>query len=300
MATIRCRWRIAVQSQALGEKVELLEPQKTIVRIKAFHDAVVAAETPRDRPSKKPTLPLSEYQDSSQNSKPSHPQKRMAWSLHRRSTSYRRRKTGAGHFSKKLNSVTIHASYGECSTPLVIDYSPPTQPYEALLVNSKLLHSDRQKHYAKQCNWSSPKRKDTNGQSKKLLNATTVIDESSQGFTEAELKRGIRRMRPTGTAGPDEITTAFVLAARTELLAIFNRSWNGSVCPQVRRNATIIPLLKQASEMSSFRPTSLTSCIAKLMERLIATRLMHIVKSSKLLSNVQRGDRKSRCCETRS
>ena len=49
-------------SKALDEKIEMLKPQKTIDRIKAFHEAVIAAATetvPKTAPGKKPTCHLS-------------------------------------------------------------------------------------------------------------------------------------------------------------------------------------------------------------------------------------------------
>ena len=70
--------------------------------------------------------------------------------------------------------------------------------------------------------------------------------------------------------------------------------------PQELKNATIIPLLKMgkpASEISSYRSISLTSCLVKLLERMIATRLIHIVETNRLASNAQCGGTKNRCCE---
>ena len=141
--------------------------------------------------------------------------------------------------------------------------------------------------------------------SKKIVNAPSVDNSSTQSFSASELNKAIRSMRKNGAAGPDEITPAFIKAfgpkAREELLELFNLSWDQGVCPQEWKNATIIPLLKTgkpASEISSYRPISLTSCFkSKLLERMIATRLIHIVETNGLLSNAQCGGRKNRCCE---
>ena len=207
---------------------------------------------------------------------------------------------------KKPNSAATQASCGECSTPSVI-----LLPHAAKRGSFGEVKGTPQRSPESRCvrqvlrtTTFTKEERDTNRASKKLLQTATVSEECSQDFTEAELNKGLRRMRTKGAAGPDEITPAFIKAfgpaARKELLDLFNRSWNESVCPQVWRNATIIPLLKPgkpASEMSSFRPISLTSCIAKLLERLIATRMMHIVESRKLLSKAQCGGRRNRCCE---
>ena len=87
-------------------------------------------------------------------------------------------------------------------------------------------------------------------------------------------------MKRKGAQGPDEILPTFLKElgprALDELLEIFNQSLSTASCPQVWRNAIIIPLLKagkSAKDLASYRPISLTSCVVKLLERMIATRL---------------------------
>jgi len=53
---------------------------------------------------------------------------------------------------------------------------------------------------------------------------------------------------------------------RKELLRIFNQSFNSGKCPGMWLVATIIPLLKAkkpASDLASYRPISLTSCVVE-------------------------------------
>ena len=88
--------------------------------------------------------------------------------------------------------------------------------------------------------------------------------------------------------------------ALAELLAIFNAAFELGVCPQIWRQAIIITLLKAgkpASELASFRPISLTSCICKTFERMLSDRLFHIVETRNLLSPYQAGYRKMRACD---
>ena len=62
----------------------------------------------------------------------------------------------------------------------------------------------------------------------------------------------------------------------------------------------IIPLLKAGkpdSELESFRPISLTSCIVKLLKRLINNRLYYLAESKGWISDSQAGFRKLRSCE---
>ena len=53
---------------------------------------------------------------------------------------------------------------------------------------------------------------------------------------------------------------------------------------------------KHASEVASFRPNSLTSCIAELLERILARRIYHIAETTNMFSKLQAGFRKGRSC----
>ena len=54
---------------------------------------------------------------------------------------------------------------------------------------------------------------------------------------------------------------------------------------------------KDAGEFDSYRPISLTSCVVKLMEQIIARRLIYMLDTKGTLSNTQCGGRPMRCCE---
>ena len=80
--------------------------------------------------------------------------------------------------------------------------------------------------------------------------------------------------------------------ALNELLEVYKLSFLHGDCLKIWRIATIIPRLKSeklASEVASFRPVSLTSRIAKLMERIIANRLYHIAETSICSASYRRG-----------
>ena len=123
-------------------------------------------------------------------------------------------------------------------------------------------------------------------EAKKKINAPSVDNKYTQPFTREELKKAIRCMKRKGAQGPDEIPPTFLKElgprALDELLEIFNQSLSTASCPQVWRNAIIIPLLKagkSAKDLASYRPISLTSCVVKLLERMIATRLYHLAET---------------------
>ena len=139
---------------------------------------------------------------------------------------------------------------------------------------------------------------------RRLLNAPSIAEERCKKFTLAELKSAIGSMKPKGAPGRDRIAPRFIRALGPEaldfLLSIYNDSWSLGVSPSHWSEALIIPLLKKgkpASQIYSFSPVSLTSCIAKTMERMVANRLAILAESSGWWSPAQAGFRSMRSCE---
>ena len=84
------------------------------------------------------------------------------------------------------------------------------------------------------------------------------------------------------------------------MLGCFNQSWKEGVLPQAWRRALIVPLLKSGKapgEVDSFRPISLTSCLGKWMERMVANRLSHLAEEGGMLVEEQAGFRRLRSTE---
>ena len=139
---------------------------------------------------------------------------------------------------------------------------------------------------------------------KRKLETQSVDNESCQDFTMTELKRAINKMKRKGAEGPYNIPPAFLKElgnfALSELLSIFNLSFRLAECPQIWRNAIILPLLKAGklpSDLASYRPISLTSCIVKILERMMNDRLYHLAETNGWFNNQQAGFRKGRGCD---
>ena len=101
--------------------------------------------------------------------------------------------------------------------------------------------------------------------------------------------------------GPDKINYEILRRLPSESLAvllnIFNDIWTTQTFPDSWRLATIVPIPKPGkdhSDASNYRPISLTSCLCKLMEKIINKRLMWYLEQSKSLSPLQCGFRKNR------
>ena len=83
--------------------------------------------------------------------------------------------------------------------------------------------------------------------------------------------------------------------AKTKLLSFINRTWRESKLPTQWRTAKITPILKKgkpAGLPSSYRPISLTSCLGKIAERMVNSRLYYWLEKNKLLTNTQAGFRR--------
>ena len=82
------------------------------------------------------------------------------------------------------------------------------------------------------------------------------------------------------------------------LLHIFNLSWPSHSFPSIWKTSSIIPIHKMGKPLdspASFRPISLTSCVSKLFERIILSRLLFFLESNFILSPRQAGFRPGRC-----
>ncbi len=85
--------------------------------------------------------------------------------------------------------------------------------------------------------------------------------------------------------GPDQIHNQMLKhlpeEARIFLLRIFNKIWMEHTFPRTWREATVIPIPrkgKDRTKQSTYRPISLTSCICKLLERMVNTRLVWLLE----------------------
>ena len=73
--------------------------------------------------------------------------------------------------------------------------------------------------------------------------------------------------------------------------------WKTGEIPQSWKTVLIIPLPKPGKnrvDMNSYRPIALTSCLGKLLERLVNSRLMWRLETCDLLGDTQFGFRRNR------
>ena len=132
--------------------------------------------------------------------------------------------------------------------------------------------------------------------------ASSLRNSFCSPFSLAELSTAICKLSSSTASGPDQIAYPLLKhlpePAQLLLLSLFNRSWSSHAFPSCWKPTTIIPIHKPGkptSSPSSFRPIShTTSCISKLFERLILSRLTFHLESNHLLSTCQAGFRPGR------
>jgi hypothetical protein len=122
---------------------------------------------------------------------------------------------------------------------------------------------------------------------------STCID--SICFTEDKVLRAIKKLKPSRSSGPDGFSSLLfkkLSPALTEPLSLLYSSFMsvGQV-PSSWTHAIVTPIYKggSASELSNYRPISLTSVACKIMERIIVTDLLDYLRVNNIISNHQHG-----------
>ena len=79
---------------------------------------------------------------------------------------------------------------------------------------------------------------------------------------------------------------------------MYNAIWRGEPIPQAWRTAVILPMLKEGKDPelpSSYRPISLTDCLGKILEKIVAERMSAYMEENNLFNECQTGFRQERC-----
>ena len=120
-------------------------------------------------------------------------------------------------------------------------------------------------------------------------------------FSPAEFLAAASNLSSSTATGPDKVAYPMLKhlprSGMDLLLHIFNLSWSSHSFPSIWKTSSIIPIHKMGKHLdspASFRPSSLTSCVSKLFERIILSRLLFFLESNSILSPRQAGFRPGR------
>ncbi|GBN07213.1 hypothetical protein AVEN_204121-1 [Araneus ventricosus] len=112
-----------------------------------------------------------------------------------------------------------------------------------------------------------------------------------------ELKDALNKSHPT-SPGLDGIHYNMLKNlsenSLNSILTLFNRIWNEKTFPVSWREAVVVPIPKIGKDplnSSNYRPIALTSCLCKLLERMVNKRLAYILEKKNILSKFQSGFR---------
>ena len=137
------------------------------------------------------------------------------------------------------------------------------------------------------------------------LRRATCSEESHSSFcspfSPAELLAAVSNLSSTTATGPDKVAYPmlkhFPRSGMDFLLHIFNLFWSSHSFTSIRKTSSIIPIHKMGKPLDSpafFRPIFLTSCVSKLFERIILSRLLFFLECNSILSPRQAGFRPGR------
>ena len=120
----------------------------------------------------------------------------------------------------------------------------------------------------------------------------------NEPISALEVAGAIKSAKPT-SPGEDMVSYEMLRhlhpSAFAALLSLFNKIWLNACYPTQWRDAVVLSFLKPgkpADSVSSYRPIALTSCIAKVLEKVVAARMMRHMEAHTMLSPLQFGFRK--------
>ena len=137
-----------------------------------------------------------------------------------------------------------------------------------------------------------------------LCRATCTVESHSSfcfPFSPAEFLAADPNLSLSTATGPDKVAYPMLKhlprSGMNFLLHIFNLSWASHFFPSIWKTSSIIPIHKIGkpfNSLASFRPISITSCVSKLFERIILSRLLFFLESNSIPSPRRAGFRPGR------
>ena len=114
-------------------------------------------------------------------------------------------------------------------------------------------------------------------------------------FVTKELEDALTTLKAKKAPSPDNVTNEMLLhlvpRLKKKLLQLFNDGWRTGTVLQVWREGFMIPILKKGKDKSkadSYRPVILSSCMGKLMERLINTMSCPVCSTLRMMTGAMR------------
>ena len=199
-------------------------------------------------------------------------------------------KTTCSSLSHKSNPKSVYSLFGSIagSSSSSPNFPHCSSPRESASVYAAYLRS--------RLSISQPKalRSRARGYLSELRRATCSEESHSSfcsPFTLAEFHAAASNLSSSTATGPDKVAYPMLKhlprSGMDFLLHIFNLSWSSHSFPSIWKTSSIIPINNMGRPLdspASFWPISLTSCVSKLFERIILSRLLFFLESNSILS----------------
>ena len=216
-----------------------------------------------------------------------------------------RLKYGRRHGRLSLSLPNLTLSQSIFSSVLLLAHFPHLLP---LLTSSSVLLPESQ-HRSTPATWDPtflfPSQKTLRSRAKGYLSEHQRITSNKEShssfcflFCSAEFLTAATDLYSSNLTGPYTVVYPLLKhLLRTGmdfLFDIFSLSWSLHFFPSIWETTSLIPIHKigkPLNSLSSFRPTSVTSCISKLFERMILSRLLFFLESNTIFSPWQAGFR---------
>jgi hypothetical protein len=134
-----------------------------------------------------------------------------------------------------------------------------------------------------------------------LNNPNTKLESGKKQITKAELNAAIKGLSSKKTSDQRGTNNLLIKAVpicfRRHILELFNKINNQNNFPTTWKESEIFMLPKKTTDknnVKSYRPISITSCLARLNEKIIKERLTFALNSTQTISKNQSGFRKNR------
>ena len=207
--------------------------------------------------------------------------------------------TTCSSLSPRSNPKSVHSLLRSIAgSPSSSSSFPNCSPRESASVYAAYLRS----HFSV----SQPKamRSRARGYLTELRRATCPVESHSSfcsPFSPAEFLAAASNLTSSTAIGPDKVAYPMLMhlprSGMDFFLHIFNLSLSLHFFPSIWKTSSIIAIYKMGKPLdspASFQPIFLTSCVSKLFERIILSRLLFFLESNSILSPHQAGFRPGR------
>ena len=215
------------------------------------------------------------------------------------------RRQSWANFISTINSKTPQSVIWQKMRKIAGKFTPSPPP--VLKVNGNYIADAQEVSniFAEHFAYVSRKSEEVPGYQHRHREENRSIDFTSRGeesynlpFTPQEFDSALGNCNDTAP-GPDEIPYVMLrhIPNETKLFVIdlINRIWRESNFPDVWEIANVLPFCKPGKDRfvpTSYRPIALTSCLCKLMEKMVNVRLVWFLECKSILSPAQCGFRK--------